>query len=146
MMQKTNKKLSILLHKIAKETGKPSDLVAAKAVLKSILHGLRDSLSIDTSIKFLTALPPYLKEVFIENWQPSKNSLRDAPFEEALLRIHYHYSINSFPPAKLEIIQLHYNKVRTLLEASILPLDGEIIKRILPEIAKNQKEANLVAA
>ncbi|MBX9851328.1 MAG: DUF2267 domain-containing protein [Cytophagaceae bacterium] len=138
-MEKVRTQTTILLQALARDIEKPQDLAFARLVLKSVIHGLRDNISLNSVIEMLTALPPYLKEIFIQGWKPSQNPSHDQGIDEILKRIHYYYTINyytinSFPPGSPEKAVIHYKKVQKALKTLLSESDYLKIERFLPEV------------
>jgi len=64
------------MNELAKELGYPDDRSKAGRVLKSVLHALRNHLTIEESVQMLAQLPMFLKAVYVENWSTHKDKKR----------------------------------------------------------------------
>lgn len=60
------------LKDLAKELGYPEDTNKAGRVLKSILHALRNQLTVEESVQLMAQFPLFLKAVYVENWSLRK--------------------------------------------------------------------------
>lgn len=67
---------------LSKELGYPEDTKRAGRVLKSILHALRNQLTVEESVQLLAQLPLFLKGVYVENWTMHKAGKNPKNFEE----------------------------------------------------------------
>ncbi len=66
----------------AQELGYPEDIPRAGRVLKSILHALRNQLTIEESIQMVSQFPMFLKAVYVENWTLRKKSKKPKHLKE----------------------------------------------------------------
>lgn len=67
---------------LAIELGYPEDQKRAGRVLKSILHALRNQLTVEENIQLLAQLPVFLKGVYVESWSLHSTSKKPKNFEE----------------------------------------------------------------
>lgn len=45
----------------------------AYAVVRAVLHVFRDHLPVEQALRFAETLPPVLRAIFVENWNPREN-------------------------------------------------------------------------
>lgn len=57
------------LNKLAKDLGHPEEIGRAGIILRSVLHTLRDRITISESFNILSQLPMFLKAVYVEQWK-----------------------------------------------------------------------------
>lgn len=57
-----------LLHDLAAELGDKKDIPRAARVLRSTLHTLRNYLSTEESLQFISQLPLIIKGVYVDGW------------------------------------------------------------------------------
>ena len=62
------------LKEYAKEMGMGKDTEKAGRVLSSILHALRDVISIEESLQLISQFPMFLKAVYVNGWTSKKKS------------------------------------------------------------------------
>ena len=67
---------------LSKELGYPEDTKRAGRVLKSILHALRNQLTVEESVQLLSQLPLFLKGVYVESWTLHKTAKKPKNFDE----------------------------------------------------------------
>ncbi len=60
------------LKDLAKDLGYPEDTNKAGRVLKSVLHALRNQLTVEESVQLMAQFPLFLKAVYVENWSLHK--------------------------------------------------------------------------
>ena len=74
--EKFARKGNEFLHEIAHELGHENDRAKAGRKLRSILHSIRDQITIEESIQLISQLPMFLKAVYVENWKVSNTKKR----------------------------------------------------------------------
>lgn len=62
-----------LLNELAVELGIPGNKKAAARVLRSVLHALRDRITVEESLQLLAQLPMAIKAIYVDGWS-LKNS------------------------------------------------------------------------
>lgn len=72
MITKVRPKADQYISEIAKEFGSAEFKKEARELLKAVLHALRDNITQEYSIDILTQMPPFMKELYVENWKPSQ--------------------------------------------------------------------------
>lgn len=65
-----------IISELAEELGNPKDEDSAWRVLGSVLHTLRDRLSVDESFNLISQLPMLLKALYVEGWHPARQSTK----------------------------------------------------------------------
>lgn len=71
VITKVRLKADQYISEIAKDFGSIEFKKEARELLKVVLHALRDNITQEYSIDILTQMPPFLKELYVENWRPS---------------------------------------------------------------------------
>lgn len=54
---------------LARELGHPDEIARTGIILRSVLHTLRDRISMGESLNLLSQLPMLLKAVYVDNWE-----------------------------------------------------------------------------
>jgi uncharacterized protein (DUF2267 family) len=54
---------------LAKELGHPDEIARTGIILRSVLHTLRDRISMGESLNLLSQLPMFIKAVYVDNWE-----------------------------------------------------------------------------
>lgn len=57
------------INELSEKLGHPDDRAKTAIVLRSVLHSLRDRITIPQSLNLLNQLPMFLKAVYVENWK-----------------------------------------------------------------------------
>jgi uncharacterized protein (DUF2267 family) len=60
------------LKEFAKKINMPNDTDKAGRILSSILHGLREVITIEESLQLISQLPMFLKAVYVNKWTTRK--------------------------------------------------------------------------
>lgn len=78
------------LNELGRELGHENDMDQVSIALRSVLHTLRDRITIQESLHFLAQLPFFLKAVYVDQWkyreQPLSMRTIEAFKEEVKLR------------------------------------------------------------
>jgi len=64
---------NLFIKELAITLGHPNDIGRAGILLCSVLHTLRDSISLRESIQLIAQLPVFLKGVYVDNWKYSEH-------------------------------------------------------------------------
>ena len=75
------------LNNLADEMGHSDEKERVGTLLKSVLHALRDRITIEGSLNLLAQLPSFLKTVYVENWTYRENIERLKTKEEFLGKV-----------------------------------------------------------
>lgn len=65
------------LTELASELGNKKDLGRAGHILRAVFHTLRNHLTLQENFQLLAQLPVALKGVYVEAWQPGKNTSKN---------------------------------------------------------------------
>lgn len=68
--EKYVEKGNLFLKELSEEIGVPGDKDRAGRILRTILHVLRDRLTVDESFDLLSQLPMCIKAIYIDGWKP----------------------------------------------------------------------------
>lgn len=60
------------INRLAERLGDPDNRDRAGRVLRSVLHALRNRLTLEESFQLISQLPIMIKALYIEGWQPSR--------------------------------------------------------------------------
>lgn len=122
---------------LARELGYPKDTVRAGRVLKSIMHALRNQLTVEESVQLLAQLPMFLKAVYVESWtlhKPSKKAKHLDDFYKEIRAINQLTAENDFPND--DSIDNALSVVFMALRKHISLGELEDIKAVLPKELK----------
>lgn len=75
------------LNNLASEIGHADDKDRVATLLKSVLHALRDRITVKGSLNLIAQLPSFLKTVYVENWKYQENIERLKTKEEFLGKV-----------------------------------------------------------
>jgi uncharacterized protein (DUF2267 family) len=76
-----------LVREVAEELGNARDTDHAYRIMKSVLHTMREVLSPEESLHFISQLPLVIKGVYVDSWHiPPKDRIRSMPEFLACLR------------------------------------------------------------
>jgi uncharacterized protein (DUF2267 family) len=76
IIDRSVEKAHVWLNDLAEELG-TEDRHQAYRVLRAFLHALRDHLSVDETAQLSAQLPIFVRGVFYEGWDPSREHTRD---------------------------------------------------------------------
>jgi uncharacterized protein (DUF2267 family) len=76
---------------LARELKCPDDYDRAARVLRAVLHTLRDMITTDESLQFVSQLPMFLKAAYVDGWSSSRKE-RISNVNEFFQRIREHDS------------------------------------------------------
>ncbi len=132
------------LEQLASSLGYPEDTSRAGRVLVSVLHALRNQLTLEESVQLLAQLPMFLKAVYVLNW--SLHSKRKRPrhldeFIKEIRQIHGKVAEHDF----LDDIAVKQamSCVFALLRQYISPGEMEDIESVLPRKLKSILEMDV---
>lgn len=72
------------LKEVARELKTPEDMEHASRVTVAVLHTIRDRISTEESMHFISGMPMILKGMYVDGWKPSKNSFRTDTLKDFL--------------------------------------------------------------
>ncbi|MFP4089472.1 MAG: DUF2267 domain-containing protein [Cyclobacteriaceae bacterium] len=70
------------IHELSDQLGHPGEDEASSRLLRSVLHVLRDRITISESLDVLAQLPMFLKAVYVEQWKYREKPLKFETMEE----------------------------------------------------------------
>lgn len=70
------------VNRLAARLGDPDDSDRAGRVLRSVLHALRNRLTLEESFQLMAQLPMVIKALYIEGWQPARQHIKIRTMEE----------------------------------------------------------------
>lgn len=77
---------------LASDLGHPEEISRTGIILRSVLHTLRDRLTMSESLHLLAQLPMFLKAIYAENWKYSEKPTRISTLEEFTEEVKKHQS------------------------------------------------------
>lgn len=60
---------SHFVNNLAKDLGHPEEKARTGIVLRSVLHAIRERLTVSESLHILSQLPMFLKSIYVDNWK-----------------------------------------------------------------------------
>lgn len=75
------------IHELSDELGHPGEDEATSRLLRSVLHVLRDRITISENLDVLAQLPMFLKAVYVEQWKYREKPLKFETMEEFCARV-----------------------------------------------------------
>lgn len=66
--EKYSKDANIFMKQLAEALNHPDDVNQTHIILRSVLHTLRDSITVSEALHYVAQLPFYLKAVFVDGW------------------------------------------------------------------------------
>jgi uncharacterized protein (DUF2267 family) len=88
ILRKSIEKMNTWLHEIQINAGWVNESALALAVLRATLHELRDHLLLNELAHFSAQLPLIVRGIFFENWQPSKQRIKERHLKDFLNTIY----------------------------------------------------------
>jgi uncharacterized protein (DUF2267 family) len=82
--------VNLFLKQVAQELGNPSDIDHAGRVTTSVLHTLRERISVEESIHLISQLPMILKGIYVDGWDISREMRQSDTLDEFLDEIREH--------------------------------------------------------
>lgn len=118
---------------LAKELNHPNDLNQTQIILRSVLHTLRDRITVSESLNYLAQLPMFLKAIYVDNWKYHEKPERlknIADFGEKVKEHQAEYGENQFdwPESTEEIIKktLSYINRKYVTEGEIEDIKAQL--------------------
>ena len=78
---------NVFLSRLATRLGYPENESKAARVLKSVLYAIRNRLSLEESLQFISQLPLFLKALYVDGWRMGVRKERIRHLEEFLADI-----------------------------------------------------------
>lgn len=75
------------LNKLSSDLGHSDEKDRVATLVKSVLHALRDRITMASSLHFISQLPAFLKAVYVENWKYQEDVERLKTKEEFLGKV-----------------------------------------------------------
>jgi len=91
------------INKLAKDLGHPDERERTSIILKSVLHTLRDRITIAESMDLLSQLPMFLKAAYVDQWkykEQPENFRKLDEFTESVKEHQNSYGESRFPWSK----------------------------------------------
>jgi uncharacterized protein (DUF2267 family) len=82
--------VNLFLKQVAQELGNPGDIDHAGRVTTSVLHTLRERISVEESIHLISQLPMILKGIYVDGWDISRELSQSDTLDEFLDDIREH--------------------------------------------------------
>jgi len=73
---------NIFVKSVANKLGHPDEVSRTGIIIRSVMHTLRDRLTVSESLNLIAQLPMFLKAVYVENWKYREQPLRYDTLEE----------------------------------------------------------------
>jgi uncharacterized protein (DUF2267 family) len=100
----------------------------AYAGMRAVLHALRDRLIIDEAVDLGAQLPLLIRGVYYDEWDPSRNPIKDRHLDDFLARVQTHFRNDSTQDIE-QTVRAVFKVIRSKVT------DGEIkdVKGMMPE-------------
>ena len=122
---------------LAKELGYPKNTDKAGRVLQSILHAVRNQMTVEESVQIIAQLPMFLKAVYVKNWSLKGKPTRVKHFDDFVMEVREisgEVSGSDFP--KDDDVETAFSVVFMMLRKYISLGELEDIKALLPKELK----------
>ncbi len=70
------------INSLAARLGHPDETARTGIILRAVLHTIRDRLTINESLDFMTQLPMFIKGVYVDNWKYRERPAQITTVEE----------------------------------------------------------------
>jgi len=67
--EKYTQEANTFINRLAEDLNHPNDTNQTKVILRSVLHSLRDRITVSESVNLIAQLPFYLKAVYVDDWK-----------------------------------------------------------------------------
>lgn len=96
--------------------------------LRSVLHALRDRLTVDEAVDLGAQLPLLIRGIYYDEWNPSKTPVKDRHLDQFLLHIQNNFRIDSMQEIE-QITRAVFKVIRSKVT------EGEIkdVKGMMPQ-------------
>ncbi len=132
---------------LAKELGHPDNISQTGIILRSVLHALRDRITVSESLSFAAQLPMFLKAIYMDNWKYKKKPERIRTMDEFAKYVEeeqakYGESRFNWDKSTTEIIEI---VLKTLKERYISEGEMEDVYSQLPQEIEQVLRQNMNA-
>jgi len=112
----------------------------AGRILRAVLHGLREVIPMEESFQLISQLPMYLKAVYVDGWQPSKEKAhRHIKHQEDFIALIYEKggraSVDDFPDT--DATKEHIIAVFQVLKTRVSEGEVNDVRGSMPQSLKN---------
>lgn len=125
------------LKEFAKKINMPNDTDKAGRILPSILHGLREVITIEESLQLISQFPMFLKAVYVNKWTTRKKqkvkSMTD--FIDLIRELNGVTALNDFESE--EVAENYINSTFMLLRKYVSLGELEDLRTVLPKELKS---------
>ncbi|MDO9594173.1 MAG: DUF2267 domain-containing protein [Lutibacter sp.] len=125
------------LKEFAKKINMPNDTDKAGRILSSILHGLREVITIEESLQLISQFPMFLKAVYVNKWTTRKKqkvkSMTD--FIDLIRELNGVTALNDFESE--EVAENYINATFMLLRKYVSLGELEDLRTVLPKELKS---------
>ncbi|MDO9039061.1 MAG: DUF2267 domain-containing protein [Lutibacter sp.] len=125
------------LKEFAKKINMPNDTDKAGRILSSILHGLREVITIEESLQLISQFPMFLKAVYVNKWTTRKKqkvkSMTD--FVDLIRELNGVTALNDFESE--EVAENYINSTFMLLRKYVSLGELEDLRTVLPKDLKS---------
>ena len=135
-------KANKMIREVAYELGDQYNQEKASRVLRSVLHALRNRLTVDESMEFIAQLPMYIKALYVDGWKVNKKFQRIKHVEDFLDEVYVessklgffdfpgNSSINDAVIAVFKVLKNHISAGEINDIAAVLPKE---LKKLLED-------------
>ncbi|MFO7674422.1 MAG: DUF2267 domain-containing protein [Lutibacter sp.] len=125
------------LKEFAKKINMPNDTDKAGRILSSILHGLREVITVEESLQLISQFPMFLKAVYVNKWTTRRKkkvkSMTD--FIDLIRELNGVTALNDFESE--EVAENYINSTFMLLRKYVSLGELEDIRTVLPKELKS---------
>lgn len=132
------------LKEYAKKINMPNDTEKAGRILSSILHGLRDIITIEESLQLISQFPMFLKAVYVNKWTTRKKARVKTmtEFIDLIRELDGVTSLNDFESE--DVAENYINSTFMMLRKYVSLGELEDIRTVLPKELKSMVYQNVM--
>jgi uncharacterized protein (DUF2267 family) len=114
-----------------------NDTDRAGRILSSILHALRDIISVEESLQLISQFPMFLKAVYVNGWTTRKKQDKIKTFDDFIELVRYHSGKTALYDFENEVVAENHIKSTFMVLRQYISL-GELedIRTVLPKELK----------
>ncbi len=132
------KEANTFLKEYAEELNLEDNPDKAARILSSVLHGLREIISIEESLQLLSQLPMFLKAVYVNGWTAKQRKNKIKHMEQFIDLVRSYDGVTSIYDFESNEVAEHYIQTTFfVLRKYISPGEMEDIRDELPKNLKN---------